>query len=62
MQRRIRIIIHLIDDVIMSARDELSHHRRSQHLFNLESLSLIYERRNCNGANVSGMVMACPAV
>src|ERR1700730_4851102 len=52
MQRRICVIIHLVDDVIVGARHALSDHRRSQHLFDLESLSLIYERRNRNGANV----------
>src|SRR5579872_1500210 len=60
MQGRIRIVAHLIDDVVVGSRDELFYHSRSQHLFNLEGLSLVDECRNCNGSNVirNGYCMA----
>jgi hypothetical protein len=54
MEGRICIVSHLIDDVVMSAGDELFYHGSGQHLFNLEGLSLVHECWNCNGSHVVG--------
>src|ERR1700733_5854452 len=52
MQHRVSVVVDLVDDMVVRARDKFSYHRGGEHLLNLERLSLIHECRDCNRSYV----------